>query len=104
MGPDRASPPFRQSLLAAIATDGRAAVTTVSGGADPGELFDRRDARGDLADAVLPHRLHPLADGRALDLLARRLLGGELLEALAHREQLEDSDAAAIAGLAATGA
>ena len=35
-----------------------------SDGADAGELFDRRDAGGDLADAVLPHRPHALARRR----------------------------------------
>src|SRR4051812_19524605 len=75
-----------------------------SGGADADELFDRRDAGRELREAVVPHRPHALLDGGALDLLARRLGGGELLEPLAHREQLEDADAAPIARAATAGA
>src|SRR5262249_37579974 len=72
--------------------------------ADARELFDGRDPGRDLADAVFPHRVHALLDGGALDLLARRLGGRKLLEALAHLEQLKNADAAAVAGLPAAGA
>ena len=51
-----------------------------SDGADAGELFDRGEAGGDLGDAVVPERAHALGQRGALDLLARRLRGGELLE------------------------
>src|SRR5579884_652388 len=69
--------------------------------ADAGELFGGRDAAQHLLDAVLPHRPHALFAGRAGDLLAGCLLGGELLEPFAHLEELEDAHAAAVAGLTA---
>ena len=40
-----------------------------SGGADAGELFDRRHAGHDLLEAVVPQRPHALVEGGALDLV-----------------------------------
>src|SRR5437763_1051690 len=74
-------------------------ISAAPAGAGP-HRFDTLNA----ADAVLPHRPHALFDGSTLDLLARRLLGRELLEALAHREELEDADPPAVARLPAAGA
>src|SRR5262249_2182903 len=68
---------------------------------DARELFDRREAPGDLRQAVLPERAHACRDRRALDLLAARLLGGEMAELLGHRQQLVDADPALVTRLAA---
>src|SRR2546421_6726216 len=68
---------------------------------DSGELFDRRQAGGDLCQAVVPQRAHSLADRGPLDLFAAHVLDGERLDRLAHLEQLVDADPALIAGLAA---
>jgi hypothetical protein len=51
------------------------------------------------------HRgVRALGERCALDLLAGRLRGGELLEPLGHFQQLEDADAPAVAVATAAGA
>src|SRR5205809_2686048 len=72
--------------------------------AHAGELLDGGDARGNLPDPVFPHRAHPLLACSPLELVTGCPFGRELLQPLAHLEQLEDADPAAIAGLAAPGA
>src|SRR5215831_19968467 len=90
-----------------LSSDAGRACTTLSGyfrpsdGADAAELFDRRDAGGDLRDAVLPHRPHARLECGALDHLARRPLGGEQFQVLVHPQQLEDADTALVARVAA---
>src|SRR5439155_393882 len=74
------------------------------GRADARQLFGRGDAGRHLGDPVLPHVPHPVLPGGLRDLVAGGLLGGEELQAGTHLEQLEDADAAPIAGLAAAGA
>src|SRR5688572_3491464 len=66
-----------------------------------GELFERREPRGDLRESVVPERAHALLESGTLDLLARRLRRGEGLQPLAHRQQLVDADPALEAGVAA---
>src|SRR5690348_3841738 len=68
---------------------------------DAGELFERGQARRDLRDAVVPEGRHALGDRGALELLAARLHGRQLLQRLAHDQKLEDADPALVAGLAA---
>src|SRR5947199_6889150 len=65
------------------------------------QLFDRRQAGGDLRQAVVPQRPHALADRGALDLLAARFRNGQALDGLAHLEQLVDADPPLVACLAA---
>src|SRR5436305_4902830 len=69
---------------------------------DARELFDRGQARRDLGDAVVPERPHALLHRGSLELLAARLLRGERLERLAHRQELEDPDPALVTGLVAS--
>src|SRR5205809_7559387 len=55
-------------------------------GRNPGELFDRRQARGDLRQPVVPEGPHSLLDRGSLELLAARPPGGKTLELLAHAQ------------------
>src|SRR5438105_1490350 len=75
-----------------------------SDGADAGELFDRGDAGGHLGHAVRPEGTRALGERGALDLLAGRLRGRELLQPLGDFQQLEDAHAPAVARAAAAGA
>ena len=49
----------------------------VRSGQDARELFDGREASGDLLDAVVPHRPHPAFHRRPRDLVAARVPDGE---------------------------
>src|SRR5581483_1180819 len=68
---------------------------------DARELFDAREAGGDLGETVVPHRLHAARQRRPLDLLARRVTRGERREILGHREELVDPDSPLVPGLVA---
>src|SRR5918996_3120588 len=68
---------------------------------DAGEFFERREARGDLREAVVPEGIHAHVEGGALELLAARVLRGEAAEVLAHHHELVDADPALVASLVA---
>src|SRR5207245_1261559 len=66
-----------------------------------GELFERGQARDDLLDPVAPERHHAGAHRRPLELLVARLPRSERRQLFIHLEELEDADAALVAGLPA---
>src|SRR5712691_110760 len=84
--------------------EGAAPVTTAAEKAldgDARELFDARETRCNLCEAVVPQRLHVALERCALDLLARRVSRGERCKRLGHHEQLVDADPALVARLVA---
>src|SRR5205085_10297509 len=68
---------------------------------NPRQLFDRRQPRRNLRQAVVPERPHALGNRRTLDVLAARLRHRKALHRLAHLEQLVDADPALVARLPA---
>src|SRR5262245_59071480 len=68
---------------------------------DPDDLGDRRDARAYAAPAVVAQRPHALLHRRVLDLARRPTLEDQLLDGVAHGQELVDARAAAVAGLGA---
>src|SRR5918992_6184131 len=63
---------------------------------DTTELLERCDAGGDLGEAVVPKRPHPLSDRLALDVLPTGARDSERLEFLAHDHELEYADPALV--------
>src|SRR4051794_6541938 len=55
---------------------------------DAGELFDGRQARGDLRQAVVPERAHAVRQRGALELLAARLRRRETLQRVYREDNL----------------
>src|SRR6266545_5831840 len=68
---------------------------------DPGELFEGRQPRRDLRQAIIPEHLHPGLERRPLDVLAACVLGGETAQILRHDHELVDADTAFVASLVA---
>src|SRR3954468_12654361 len=68
---------------------------------DPGDLGERGLAVAHLGDAVLAQSAHALLDGDSADLVGRGALDDEPPDLGGHGHDLEQADAAAVAGAAA---